>query len=84
MAPNAAAEAFAQAAFNEQISDKIIPIMSGDSWFTKQPDGSVVTFRVAEDASGATDAATAKIKVNSAAVKGINSGNVAKFKFPGQ
>lgn len=36
----------------------------------------------AGDASAASAAATATVEVNSAAVKGINKGNVAKFKFP--
>jgi len=82
-APNVAAEAFARAAFNGQIPDKIVPILSGGSWVAKLPDGSVVTFRVAGDASAATAAATATVEVNSAAVKSINNGNVEKFKFPG-
>ncbi|HEX7687097.1 MAG TPA: hypothetical protein VF453_05300 [Burkholderiaceae bacterium] len=81
--PNATAEAFARAAFNGQTPDKLVPILSGDSWVAKLPDGTAVTFRVAGDASAATDAGTATVEVNNAAVKAINDGNVAKFKFPG-
>jgi filamentous hemagglutinin len=58
-------------------------IMGGNSWVARLPDGSVVTFRVAGDASAATDAATATVEVNSQAVKAMNNGQVAKFKFPG-
>ncbi|MCY0911387.1 hypothetical protein [Massilia antarctica] len=36
----------------------------------------------AGDASASTAAATATVEVNSAAVKAINNGQVAKFKFP--
>jgi filamentous hemagglutinin len=57
--------------------------MGGNSWVARLPDGSVVTFRVAGDASAATDAATATVEVNSQAVKAMNNGQVAKFKFPG-
>lgn len=42
-----------------------------------------MTFRVAGDASAATDATTATVEVNSQAVKAMNNGKVAKFKFPG-
>jgi filamentous hemagglutinin len=84
VAPNAAAEAFARAAFNGQIPDKVVSIMSGGSWVAKLPDGSMVTYRVAGDASTATAVGTATVEVNSAAVKNINNGNVAKFKFPGK
>ena len=48
----------------------------------KLPDGTVVKFRSAGDASAATDATTATVEVNSQAVKSVNNGNVAKFKFP--
>jgi len=64
--------------------DKLVPIMSGDTWVAKLPEGSVVTLRVAGDASAATEATTATVEVNSQAVKALNNGNVAKFKFPGQ
>lgn len=82
VAPNAAAEAFARAAFNGQIPDKVVSIMSGGSWVAKLPDGSVVAYRVAGDASTATALGTATAVVNTAAVQNINNGNVAKFKFP--
>lgn len=81
--PNATAEAFARAAFNGQIPSTIVPIMSGGSWVAKLPDVSVVTFRVAGDASASTAAPTATVEVNSAAVKAINNGNVVKFAFHG-
>jgi filamentous hemagglutinin len=80
--PNATAEAFVQDAFNGQTPSQVIPILSGDSWVAKLPDGTVVTYRVAGDASSSTDATTATVEINSPAVTTINNGNVAKFKFP--
>lgn len=46
------------------------------------PDRTAITYRPAGKASSKTDAATATVEINSAAVKSVNSGNVAKFKFP--
>jgi hypothetical protein len=80
--PNATAEAFAKAAFNGQTPDVVTPILSGNSWVAKLPDGTVVTFRVAGDAGVSTMSSTATVEINSQAVRVINSGNVAKFKFP--
>ena len=83
--PNAAAEAFARAAFDGQTPSSMTPIMGNNgSWLAKLPDGTSITFRVAGDASAATDAGTATVEVNNLATKAINNGKVPKFKFPGQ
>lgn len=47
-------------------------------------DGTAITYRPAGQASAATAETTATVEINSAAVKNINNGNVAKFKFPSE
>ncbi|GGY30475.1 hypothetical protein GCM10011289_36230 [Paludibacterium paludis] len=60
--PNATAEAFAKSAFNGQTPLSVNPIKNGNSWVAKLPDGTVVTYRVAGDASGKTNLATATVE----------------------
>lgn len=45
--------------------------------------GTAITYRPADQASSSTSPTTATVEVNNAAVKAINNGKVAKFKFPG-
>lgn len=82
--PNATVDAFARAVFNGQVPSSISSIKGENSWVAKLPDGSVVTYRVAGDASASTAAATATVEVSSTAIKAINAGKVAKFEFPSQ
>lgn len=49
-----------------------------------EPDGSAVTYRPAGQASSKTADDTATVEVNNPAVKAINRGEIAKFKFPGK
>jgi hypothetical protein len=82
--PNAAAEQFAKAAFNGQTPVRVVNNVTGEgSWVAILPDGTAVTYRPAGQASSATATTTATVEINSSAVKSINNGNVAKFKFPG-
>ena len=81
--PNATAEKFARAAFNGQTPLVVKNNITGPgSWVAIMPDRTAITYRPAGKASSKTDAATATVEINSAAVKSVNSGNVAKFKFP--
>jgi len=83
--PSATAEQFATAAFNGQTPVKVINNITGEgSWVAIMPDGTAITYRPAGQASAATAETTATVEINSAAVKSINNGNVAKFKFPGE
>lgn len=60
-----------------------VPTLAVTIQVAKPPNGIVVTFSGAGDASTASSAATVTDEVNSAAFKSINQGGVAKFKFPG-
>jgi filamentous hemagglutinin len=82
--PNETAEQFAEDAFNGQIPVEITNNVTGEgSWVATMPDGTYITYRPAGQASSSTDSSTATVEINSPAVKAINSGEVAKFKFPG-
>jgi filamentous hemagglutinin len=81
--PNSAAEQFAKDAFNGQTPVKVVNNVTGEgSWGAILPDGTAVTYRPAGQASSKTTESTATVEINSPAVKDINNGNVAKFKFP--
>ncbi|WP_143130375.1 hypothetical protein [Paraburkholderia sartisoli] len=83
--PSATAEQFAKAAFNGQMPVKVVNNITGEgSWVAIMPDGTAITYRPAGQASTATATTTATVEINSAAVRNINNGNVAKFKFPGE
>ncbi|WP_322004714.1 hemagglutinin repeat-containing protein [Paraburkholderia tropica] len=83
--PSATAEQFATEAFNGQTPVKVIKNITGEgSWVAIMPDGTAITYRPAGQASVATADTTATVEINSAAVKNINNGNVAKFKFPSE
>ncbi|AUT64685.1 filamentous hemagglutinin N-terminal domain-containing protein [Paraburkholderia terrae] len=83
--PSATAEQFAKAAFNGQTPVKVVNNITGEgSWVAIMPDGTAITYRPAGQASTATATTTATVEINSAAVRNINNGNVAKFKFPGK
>jgi filamentous hemagglutinin len=81
--PNATAEQFAKDAFNGQTPVRIVNNVTGEgSWVAVLPDGTAVTYRPAGQASSKTADSTATVEINNQAVKNINNGNVAKFKFP--
>ncbi|MDF0606999.1 hypothetical protein HZU77_015330 [Neisseriaceae bacterium TC5R-5] len=81
--PSTTTEQFAQAAFNGQKPMKIVNNITGEgSWVAVMPDGAVITYRPASQASAKTAATTATVEINSAAIKSINNGKIAKFKFP--
>ncbi|SEJ60669.1 hemagglutinin repeat-containing protein [Achromobacter sp. NFACC18-2] len=81
--PDATAEDFALGAFNGQKPLKVLNDISGPgSWVAIMPDGTAITYRPAGQASSATADTTATVEVNSASIKEINSGKIAKFKFP--
>ncbi|WP_175755074.1 hemagglutinin repeat-containing protein [Burkholderia cepacia] len=83
--PNATAEKFAKDAFNGQTPVKVANNVTGEgSWVAILPDGTAVTYRPAGQASSKTAGDTATVEVNSSAVKAINRGEIAKFKFPGK
>jgi filamentous hemagglutinin len=83
--PSVTAEQFAKAAFNGQTPVKVVNNITGEgSWVAIMPDGTAITYRPAGQASAATATTTATVEINSAAVRNINNGNVAKFKFPGK
>jgi len=80
---NVVAEQFATTAFNGQTPVKVISNITGKgSWVAIMPDGTAITYRPAGQASAHTDPGTATVEINNPAVKSINNGNVAKFKFP--
>ena len=79
------AEKFAKDAFNGQTPVKVANNVTGEgSWVAILPDGTAVTYRPAGQASSKTAGDTATVEVNSSAVKAINRGEIAKFKFPGK
>jgi filamentous hemagglutinin len=81
--PSAVAEQFARDAFNGQTPVKVKTDITGPgSWVATMPDGTVITFRPAGQASKLTDPTTATVEINSAAVRSINNGSLLKFKFP--
>jgi hypothetical protein len=81
--PDSTAERFANDALNGQIPVRVVNgITGGGSWVAILPDGTAVTYRPAGQASDATDDRTATVEINNMAVKDINNGRVAKFKFP--
>lgn len=68
--PNATAEKFARAAFNGQTPLVVKNNITGPgSWVAIMPDRTAITYRPAGKASSKTDAATATVEINSAAVK---------------
>ncbi|WP_423761292.1 hemagglutinin repeat-containing protein [Burkholderia sp. NLJ2] len=83
--PNGTAEQFAKDAFNGQTPVKVVNNVTGEgSWVAILPDGTAVTYRPAGQASSKTAGDTATVEINSSAVKAINRGEIAKFKFPGK
>ncbi|WP_116347375.1 hemagglutinin repeat-containing protein [Cupriavidus taiwanensis] len=83
--PNATAEEFAKNAFNGQTPTKVVNNITGPgSWVAIMPDGTAITYRPAGQASSSTDSNTATVEVNNQAVRNVNRGSVAKFKFPGK
>ncbi|WP_193834309.1 hypothetical protein [Burkholderia ubonensis] len=83
--PNETAEQFAKDAFNGQTPVKVVNNVTGEgSWVAILPDGTAVTYRPAGQASSKTAGDTATVEVNNSAVKAINRGEIAKFKFPGK
>ena len=83
--PNGTAERFAKDAFNGQTPVKVANNVTGEgSWVAILPDGTAVTYRPAGQASSKTAGDTATVEINNSAVKAINRGEIAKFKFPGK
>ncbi len=83
--PNETAEQFAKDAFNGQTPVKVVNNVTGEgSWVAILPDGTAVTYRPAGQASSKTAGDTATVEINNSAVKAINRGEIAKFKFPGK
>ncbi|WP_177316588.1 hypothetical protein [Burkholderia ubonensis] len=83
--PNESAEQFAKDAFNGQTPAKVVNNVTGEgSWVAILPDGTAVTFRPTVQASSKTAGDTATVEVNNSAVKAINRGEIAKFKFHGE
>ncbi|MGB8842193.1 MAG: hypothetical protein WCC64_14125 [Aliidongia sp.] len=81
--PNSTAERFAKDALNGQIPVRVVNDITGrGSWVAILSDGTAITYRPAGQASGATDDRTATVEINNMAVKEVNGGRVAKFKFP--
>lgn len=81
--PDLTAEEFARAAFNGQKPLRVKDNISGPgSWVAIMPDGTAITYRPVGQASSKTAETTATVEVNSRAIREINSGEQAKFKFP--
>lgn len=81
-----AGETAAAKAWDEGGTDRTLLHVAGGegSWVAIMPDGTAITYRPAGQASAATAETTETVEINSAAVKNISNGNVAKFKFPSE
>src|SRR5271165_3239241 len=78
--PNFAAQDYIQRAYNGQ-TRSITPGEDG-GFIATLPDGAIITFRPAGQASEKTESSTASVDINDSKINQLNGGRPLKLKFP--
>jgi len=79
--PDSTAQDFVRKAYNGQIPISLDPL-AGGGFVAKMPDGAVIIFRAAGQASWRTPGSTASVDINDARLNQLNAGEFLKLKFP--
>ncbi len=79
--PDLAARTYIKQIYNGQTPSSITPSENG-GFIAKMPDGAIITFRSAGQASAKTELTTATVDINDPKINQLNGGSVLKLKFP--